>query len=72
METKLNDNEVREVARMQMKIDVYEAFIGTINAMLVAKRTDLNYILFNDCPLKKEMNSIWRKVRGYIKESKGK
>jgi hypothetical protein len=72
METKLNDNEVREVAQMQMKIDVYEAFISTINCMLRTNRADMNYILFDGTPLTKEMNSIWRKVRGYIKESKGK
>ena len=70
--TKLNDNEVREVARMQMKIDAYECFISTINAMLVAKRTDLNYILFNDCPLEKEMNNTYKMIKDYIKESKGK
>lgn len=70
METKLNDNEVREVAKMQMKIDTYESFISAIHAMIVAKRTDLNYLLFDGTMLTKEMNEIWRFVKQTIKEWK--
>lgn len=70
METKLNDNEVREVAKMQMKIDTYESFICTVQAMIVTKKTDLNYLLFNGTELTKEMNSIWRFVKQTIKDGK--
>ena len=47
MKTKLNDNEIREVARMQQKIDSYESFISTVNVMILRKKTDLNYLLFD-------------------------
>ena len=72
METRLNDNEVREVAKMQMKIDTYESFIGTIYAMLVAKKTNLNYLVFDGTQLTKEMNSIWRFVKQTIKDNESK
>ena len=70
METKLNENEVKEVALMQMKIDTYESFISSVCAMVVTKRTDLNYLLFDGTELTKEMNSIWRFVKQTIKEGK--
>ena len=70
METKLNENEVKEVAKMQMKIDTYESFICALNAMVVGKRTDLNYLLFDGTPLTKEMNRVWRFVKQTIKEGK--
>lgn len=66
METKLNDNEVKEVARMQQKIDTYEAFILTLNLMTHSKM-DITIPLFGDTNLDKEMNSIWR----WVKEHKG-
>lgn len=70
METRLNDNEVREVANMQMKIDSYESFISTVNVMILRKKTDLNYLLFDGTPLTKEMNNIWRYIKEVINESK--
>ena len=70
METRLNDNEVREVAQMQMKIDTYESFIGALNVMVVGQRTDLNYLLFDGTPLTKEMNRVWRFVKEKINASK--
>jgi hypothetical protein len=70
METKLNDNEVREIAQMQMKIDTYESFIGTLCATVVSGRTDLNYLLFDGTQLTKEMNAIWRFVKRAIKDYK--
>ena len=72
METKLNENEVKEVARMQMKIDTYESFISTVNAMVVTKKTDINYLLFDGTELTDEMNHIWRFIKQKIKEDEGK
>lgn len=72
MKTKLNENEVKEVAKMQMKIDTYESFISTVNAMVVTKKTDLNYLLFDGTELTDEMNSIWRFIKQNIKEDEGK
>lgn len=68
METKLNANEVKEIARMQIKIDTYESFISTVNAMVVTKKTDLNYLLFDGTELTAEMNHIWRFIKQKIKE----
>lgn len=70
MKTKLNDNEIREVARMQQKIDSYESFISTVNVMILRKKTDLNYLLFDGTPLTKEMNNIWRYIKDVINEGK--
>jgi hypothetical protein len=72
METKLNENEVKEIARMQIKIDTYESFISTVNAMVVTKKTDLNYLLFDGTELTKEMNSIWRFIKQTIKDNESK
>ena len=71
METKLNDNEVKEIAKMQIKIDTYESFISTVHAMIVAKKTDLNYLLFDGTEFTKEMNRIWRFVKQEIKDNEG-
>ena len=67
---RLNDNEVKEVAKMQMKIDTYESFICSIHAMVATKRTDLNYLLSNGTMLTKEMNEIWRFIKQTIKDGK--
>lgn len=72
METKLNDNEVKEVAKMQMKIDTYESFISTVCAMVVSKRTNLNYLLFDGTELTDEMNRIWRFIKQKIKDDESK
>lgn len=70
METKLNDNEVKEIAQMQKKIDAYESFISTIDAMLATKKTNLNYLVFDSTPFTKEMNRIWRFLKEKVNESK--
>lgn len=72
METKLNENEVKEVARMQMKIDTYESFICTINTMIFTKKTNLNYLLFDGTDLTEEMNGIWRFIKQTIKDNESK
>ena len=62
METKLNDNEVREVAKMQQMIDSYEGFICALNIMMISKR-EISYPIFTDTNLDKEMNKIWQWVK---------
>jgi len=62
METKLNDNEVKEVARMQQMIDSYEGFIYALFMMMISKK-EINYPMFTDTNLDDEMNKIWRWVR---------
>ena len=69
---RLNDNEVQEVAKMQMKIDTYESFICTVCAMVVTKKTDINYLLFSGTELTSEMNKIWRFVKQTIEDHEGK
>ena len=64
METKLNDNEVKEVARMQQMIDSYEGFICALHIMMLSER-EINYPKFTDTNLDKEMNKIWRWVKGH-------
>lgn len=63
---RLNDNEVKDVARMQQMIDSYEGFICALNIMMISKR-EINYLAFTDTNLDKEMNKIWR----WVKEHKG-
>lgn len=62
METKLNDNEVREVARMQQMIDTYESFILTLRMMTLSKK-DINIPVFTDTNFDKEMSQIWKWVK---------
>ena len=62
METKLNDNEVKEVARMQQMIDSYEGFIVALHIMMLSKR-EINYPRFDNTNLDNEMNKIWRWVK---------
>lgn len=69
---RLNDNEVKEVAKMQMKIDTYESFICSVCAMVVTKKTGINYLLFDGTELTSEMNKIWRFIKQTIKEHEGK
>ena len=69
---RLNDNEVKAVAEMQMKIDTYESFICSVCAMVVTKKTDINYLLFDGTELTSEMNKIWRYVKQTIKDYEGK
>lgn len=63
---RLNDNEVKEVAEMQKKIDSYESFIKSIYVMISAKRTDLNYLVFDGTQFTREMNKVWRFVKEKI------
>lgn len=72
METKLNDNEVKEIAQMQTKINEYESFICTLSVMVKFKKTNLNYLQLRGTPLTKEMNSIWRFVKQEIKDNESK
>lgn len=69
---RLNDNEVKEVAEMQMKIDTYESFISSVCVMVVTKKTDINYLLFSGTELTSEMNKIWRFVKQTIEAHEGK
>lgn len=64
METKMNDNEVREVARMQQQIDSYEAFMLAINFMIKSGE-DVNCPI--RCMMDRKMQNIWR----WVKEHKG-
>lgn len=66
-QTRLNDNEVKEVARMQQKIDTYESFILTLRMMMLSKK-DINVPVFTDTDFEKEMSQIWR----WVKEHKDK
>lgn len=59
---KLNDNEVREVAKMQKMIDSYEGFIAALSIMMLSER-DINYPKFTDTNFDSEMNRIWRWVK---------
>lgn len=60
METKLNDNEVREVARMQHEIDSYKSFMLAINFMIESGE-DVNCPI--RCKLDRKMRNVWRWVR---------
>jgi len=62
MGTKLNDNEVREIARMQEKIDAYEAFILS-TTFLVKGNKNINYPLFARTDLDKQMKLIWKWIK---------
>ena len=65
MKTKLNDNEVKEVARMQRKIDSYEGFIKAL-FMMAKSGKHINYPLFDGTDFTQEMNELWRFVRKNI------
>lgn len=58
----MNDNEVREVARMQEKIDAYEAFILAAN-FLIRGNNNVDYPLFARTELDKQMNRIWKWIK---------
>ena len=67
METRLNDNEVKEVARMQAKIDAYERFISSLFMMMLSDK-DITIPKIYGTDFDKEMNKIWR----WVKERKDK
>lgn len=70
MKTKLNDNEIKTIVEMQKKIDTYESFISTVHAMVFARKTDLNYLVFDGTDFTNEMNRIWRFVKEKINADK--
>ena len=59
---RLNDNEVKEVARMQEMIDTYETFIRFLSLMVFSKK-DITIPLLDGANLNKEMSQIWRWVK---------
>ena len=59
---RLNDNEVKEVARMQEKIDAYEAFI-LATSFLIRGNDNVDYPLFARTELDKQMNRIWKWIK---------
>lgn len=67
METKLNDNEVREVARMQQKIDTYETFIKALVWITFGSK-DVTIPVPTETPLNNEMHKIWK----WVNEHKNK
>ena len=62
METKLNDNEVKEVARMQRLITKYE---NVITALYLKAKTgkEVKLLLTEESDLQKEINYLWQWVR---------
>ena len=62
---RLNDNEVKEVARMQRKIDCYEVFIKALWMMAKSGKV-VNYPLLDGIGFTDEMNFLWNFVRKYM------
>lgn len=65
MENRLNENEVKEIAKMQKKIDSYEGFIKAIYLMAKFDK-DVNYPLFDGTKYTIEMGYLWH----FIKKAK--
>lgn len=67
METKLNDNEVKEVARMQRLITKYE---NAIIALFIKAKTgsEIKLLKFEETDLDEEILYLWK----WIKEKKDK
>ena len=62
METKFNDNEVKEIVKMQQKIDSYEGFIRA--AFIMAKSGHrVNYPILSHTDFYDEMNFIWKTIK---------
>ena len=62
METKLNDNEVKEIVKMQQKIDSYEGFIRA--AFIMAKSGHrVNYPILSHTDFYDEINFIWKTIK---------
>ena len=62
---RLNDNEVREVAEMQRKIDSYEGFITALCIMAKSGKVT-NYPLFDGTDFTDEMSFLWKFVRKHV------
>lgn len=67
MKTKLNDNEVSEIAEMQKKIDSYEGFIKALFEMMKSNKSCC-FPLFTDTNLEDEMHFIWKTTTGLCNE----
>ena len=65
METKLNDNEVKEVARMQRLITKYE---NVISALFIKAKTgsEIKLLQFEEKDMSEEILYLWK----WIKEHK--
>lgn len=65
METKLNDNEVKEVARMQRLITKYE---NVISALYIKAKTgtEIKLLQFEEKDMSEEIRYLWK----WIKEHK--
>lgn len=59
---RLNDNEVKEVARMQRMIDSYEGFIRALSIEMISEK-DIYVPMFTDTKHAKQMNCIWKWVK---------
>lgn len=62
METKLKENEVKEIANMQKRIDSYEGFIKAIYIM-AKSGTLINYPIFDGTQYRQEMSYLWRFIK---------
>lgn len=62
METRLNDNEVKEVARMQRLITKYE---NVIMALFIKAKTgtEIKLLQFEEQDLKDEIRYLWNWVK---------
>lgn len=68
----MENNEVKEIARMQQLIDAYELHIRSVAIIIrTCGQIELNYPIMNRTPLDKEMNDTWKFVKSQIKEGKG-
>ena len=62
MKTKFNDDEVKEIVKMQQKIDSYEGFIRA--AFIMAKfGKHVNFPIFSHTDFTREMNFIWKTIK---------
>lgn len=64
MENRLNENEVKEIAKMQKQIDSYEGFIKAIYIM-AKSGTIVNYPIFDGTNYTLEMELLWHFIKKY-------
>lgn len=62
METKLNDNEVKEVARMQRLITKYE---NVISALFIKAKTgsEIKMLQLEEKDMNEEISYLWKWIR---------
>ena len=65
MEKRLNENEVKEIAKMQKKIDSYEGFIKAASIMAHSGKK-INYPLFDGTKYTQEMGYIWHFIKNHM------